>query len=65
MILQSASTLQVNWRPTTTSKEAADYETGPENTIGPEDAAEAIRVAERFVAAVRSALADTPDSGKG
>lgn len=41
-------------------KEAADYETGAENTISPEDAAEAIRVAERFVVAVRDALSDSP-----
>jgi uncharacterized protein (UPF0332 family) len=39
-------------------KEAADYETGPENTIGPEDAGEAIRVAERFVAAIKDVLSN-------
>ncbi len=46
-------------------KEAADYETGAENAISPEDAAEAIRVAERFVAAVSDALSGTPTSGNG
>jgi uncharacterized protein (UPF0332 family) len=45
-------------------KEAADYETGPDNTISPEDAAEAVRVAERFIAAVTQALSDTPGSSK-
>jgi uncharacterized protein (UPF0332 family) len=40
-------------------KEAADYETGSENAISAEDAAETIRVAERFVAAVRRALSGT------
>ncbi|MGB9028359.1 MAG: hypothetical protein WCC40_20700, partial [Rhodomicrobium sp.] len=46
-------------------KEAADYETGPENTISLEDASEAIRVAERFAVAVRDVLSDMPDKGRG
>lgn len=37
-------------------KEATDYETGSEYAISAEDAAEAIHVAERFVATVRRAL---------
>ena len=45
-------------------KEAADYETGMEATISFEDASEAIRVAERFVAAIKAVLSPMTDSGK-
>ena len=44
-------------------KEAADYEIEPENAIGAEDAAEAIRIAERFVAVVRNTLSGTSAPG--
>jgi len=44
-------------------KEAADYETGQEGTISFEDASDAIRVAERFVAAVTDVLSN-PRNGE-
>ena len=39
-------------------KEAADYETGTQSGISPEDASDAIRVAERFVAAIKDVLSN-------
>ena len=39
-------------------KEAADYETGTESTISPEDANDAIRVAEHFAAAIKEVLSN-------
>jgi uncharacterized protein (UPF0332 family) len=44
-------------------KEAADYETGAAGAISSGDAAEAIRTAERFLAAVKGILDGAPDGG--
>ncbi len=46
-------------------KEAADYETGQEGAIGPEDASDAICAAERFVEAIKDVLSDMPGTGEG
>lgn len=44
-------------------KEAADYETGQESTISPEDSSDAIRVAERFVRSIKDVLSGVQAKG--
>jgi hypothetical protein len=47
-------------------KEAADYESGTQNTISSDDAREALQAAETFVASVRNALvSDQPSKNPG